>query len=241
MLTQRNIRLRLWQQPCSSLCVSNVEKEATTKNNVNKNLLINLGIIILSVDTPCALKYAQNVKKGIHWAIYCDLQLMTMTIPFGGMGNERQGAAWWHKQALLGIPMLRLRSSGSSIRLEHAANSTHSATLSSTPTPKTIKNLITPAKINSGLDLSIIKDIKLGSKETPHKSMGIPSKKLPWLGIKQIKLKYKGNFCLSRCWFRFYWANSYYGLFPATSRNSSSNSIGIIAYYSWSDPTDPWI
>lgn len=103
-------------------------------------------------------------------------------------------------------------------------------------------DLISPPKSNSGLDLSIIKHIKFESKETPHKSIGTPSNKLPWLGIRQIKLNYKRTFCLTRCsWSRFYWSNSYYNLFPATPRNSSPNSVGRIAYYSWSNPTDPWL
>lgn len=60
MLTQRLIRFSQILA-AAFLCVSNVEKEATTKSNVNKNLLINLNITKLSVDTH-PLKYAQNVK-----------------------------------------------------------------------------------------------------------------------------------------------------------------------------------
>lgn len=57
MLTQRSTRLRFWHQLWGLLPVSNVGKEANSKINVKKSLLINLSII----NSP--QKYAQSVEK----------------------------------------------------------------------------------------------------------------------------------------------------------------------------------
>lgn len=57
MLTQKSTRLRFWHQLWGLLPVSNVGKEANSKINVKKSLLINLSII----NSP--QKYAQSVEK----------------------------------------------------------------------------------------------------------------------------------------------------------------------------------
>lgn len=57
----------------------------------------------------------------------------------------------------------------------------HSIPPSSTPNPKTIRDLITSTKSNSGLDFSITKGIKLGFRDSP-KIYGNPFQQtaLPW-------------------------------------------------------------
>jgi hypothetical protein len=106
-----------------------------------------------------------------------------------------------------------------------------------------MRDLITTTKINSRLDLPITKDIKLdlirGVKRIPTILCGPLPTDCPGLGIRHIKLDYKRNFVCPDIFDSDYTDQIYIMIFPATPRNSSSNLICTIAYYSLSDHINP--